>query len=239
MLRIAICDDEIYARDALWRKLQNILLEGSEEIVYDFSSGNSALGWLKKHPGEVDLLFLDVEMKGIDGMETAKRIREFDQELMIVFVTGYDDYVFDGYSVGAMDYLIKPVKEERLFSVLLRVREKIYQKESKTFSFKNIDGAYRFSYEKILYFYSEKRKVFLVTKEREYDFYDKLDNVEKRLGESFVRIHQRYLVNTEAVCHIGSSLVEIGATGHSLPISRAYREIAAKKLAKAMLNNMF
>ena len=65
MLRIAICDDEGNARDILWMKLDKILREGEERIVYDFSSGGSAVSWLKKHPGEIDLLFLDVGMKGM------------------------------------------------------------------------------------------------------------------------------------------------------------------------------
>ena len=233
MLRIAICDDEVRARDALWLQLAKILQEGNEEVVYDFSSGKSAIGWLYKHPGEIDLLFLDVEMAGINGMETARRIREFNESLLIVFVTGYADYVFDGYSVGAIDYLMKPVKEERLETVLRRVREKINKEEKRSFVVKNTEGVYRFPYKDILYLYSDKRKVTLVTKEGEYAFYDKLDAIEERLGEEFVRIHQRYLVYADAVSHMESSSVKIG--GRTLPVSRSFRERAVGKLARAML----
>lgn len=73
MLRIAICDDETDARDALRFQLEKILIEDAEEIVYEFSSGVGAASWLKNHPGEIDLLFLDVEMQGLNGMETAKK----------------------------------------------------------------------------------------------------------------------------------------------------------------------
>ena len=114
MLRIAICDDETDARDALRFQLEKILIEDAEEIVYEFSSGTNAASWLANHPGEIDLLFLDVEMKGLNGMETAEKIRTFDEQILIVFVTGYSDYVFDGYLVGALDYLMKPVTEEKL-----------------------------------------------------------------------------------------------------------------------------
>ena len=103
MLRIALCDDEVAARDALRIQLENALVEGKEEIVYEFSSGANAVSWLEKHPGEIDLLFLDVEMKGLNGMETAGKIRQFDQNVIIVFVTGQADYVLDGYRVGALD----------------------------------------------------------------------------------------------------------------------------------------
>ncbi len=233
MLRIAICDDEISARDLLWMKLKKILREKEEEIVYDFSSGSSAVNWIRKHPGEIDLLFLDVEMEGINGMKTAEAIREFDDNLLIVFVTGYADYVFDGYGVGALDYLMKPVKEEKLRAVMNRVRGKFFQEARQYFTVKNVEGTYRFACKDILYFYSEKRKVNLVTRQGVYGFYDKLDEVESRLGEDFVRIHQRYLVNARAVEHVSGAQVELGDV--CLSISRAYRDQAAKKLAKALL----
>lgn len=87
MLRIAICDDEIEARDALRIQLEKLMIEDAEEIIYEFSSGTGAASWLAKHPGEIDLLFLDMEMKGLNGMETAEKIRTFDTQLIIVFVT--------------------------------------------------------------------------------------------------------------------------------------------------------
>ena len=73
MLRIALCDDEEEARNALCIQLEKAIVEGTEEIVYEFSSGASAVSWLGRHPGEVDLLFLDIEMKGQNGMDTAKK----------------------------------------------------------------------------------------------------------------------------------------------------------------------
>ena len=224
MLRIAMCDDETEAREALYLLLDQELHEESEQIVYEFSTGTAAANWLQKHPGEIDLLFLDVEMDGMNGMETAKKIRTFDQNLLIVFVTGFADYVFDGYSVGAMDYLMKPVSRGKLQSLLARVREKLGQEEAEEFIGKNTDGPYRFRKKEIRWFYSDKRKV-----------------MEKQLkdgGEAgqFVRIHQRYLVNTKWVDQIGSASVQIG--GEELPISRAYKEAAVKKLAEAMLGGM-
>mgnify|MGYP000784600055 CR=1 FL=1 len=134
MLRIAMCDDETEAREALYLLLDQELHEESEQIVYEFSTGTAAANWLQKHPGEIDLLFLDVEMDGMNGMETAKKIRTFDQNLLIVFVTGFADYVFDGYSVGAMDYLMKPVSRGKLQSLLARVREKLGQEEAEEFA---------------------------------------------------------------------------------------------------------
>ncbi len=233
MLRIALCDDETGARDALRFQLEKILFDGNEEIVYEFNSGKRAVSWLAKHPGEIDLLFLDVEMDEINGMEAAIEIRKFNQDLMIVFVTGYTDYVFDGYKVGALDYIIKPAGVDRLRELMERVRRAAADTTCAYFTFQNVDGTFKISLQDILYCYSEKRLVHLVTAQKEYQFYDKLDKVEETLGDGFVRIHQRYLVNSLAVEHIGSASVSLA--GAELPISRTLKEEASKKLARAML----
>lgn len=237
MLRIAICDDETEARDALRICLEKIIEEETEEIVYEFTSGERSVSWLQKHPGEIDVLFLDVEMKGMNGMETAQQIRLFDKNLLIVFVTGYADYVFDGYQVGALDYLMKPVQVERLKTVCARIRQNLEKQADKTLLLKNVDGIYRFAFDDILYVYSERRLVHLVTRNREYLFYKKLDELESQLDASFVRIHQRYLVHAKAVSKITGGAVEIekkdGIT--TLPISRALKEEATAKLVRAML----
>lgn len=237
MLRIAICDDDINARDALHIQLESILMEETEKIVYEFVSGQTAVNWLLKHPGEIDLLFLDVEMPGLNGMETAERIRKFDKNMILVFVTGYTDYVFDGYRVGALDYVIKPAGKERLYEIMKRVREQLFLQLKENFVFQNIDGTYRFSYEEILYFYSERRQVTVVTERGDFTFYGKLGEVENQTGGEFVRIHQRYLVNGKKVSHIGNAslLIGEGENETELPISRGLREAASSKLARILL----
>lgn len=240
MLRIGICDDQLSARDALRFELEKVLRDESEQIVYEFSTGTSAVRWLEKHPGEIDLLFLDVEMDGISGMDAAAKIRCFDREICLVFVTGYTDYVFDGYKVNALDYVVKPASAQRLLDVLKRVREQISDKYDKTFSFKNPEGTYRLPLSNIAYFYSDKRKVNIVCSScishegsSSYSFYGKLDEVEAQLSHAFVRIHQRYLVNPAHVTRIGSENITIADA--CLPMSRALKENAAVKLAKSML----
>ena len=233
MLRIALCDDESDARDALRFALEKIIDETDEQISYEFSNGKSAVHWLQTHPGELDLLFLDIEMGQIDGMTVANEIRKFDNSIILVFVTGYADYVFDGYKVNAMDYLIKPVNMNRLQNLIIRVREKIAHVTKSFFSFHNTQGTYRINQEDILYFYSDKRIVYLVMESKEISFYDKIDNLEKLLDSYFVRIHQRYLVNGKKVTFIGSDSISI--KNKNLPLSRSQKASATSMLAKVML----
>lgn len=233
MIRIGICDDETAARDELRFALEKNLYEGSEEIVYEFVSGKTAASWLKNHPGEIDLLFLDVEMKAPNGMETARMIRSFDEELLIVFVTGHRDYVFDGYEAGALDYVLKPAEPDKLKRIIERVRGILEKNRQKVFVFKNTDGTYRLPFDRILYFYSDRRKVAAVTGDREYLFYGKLDEIQKLTGEAFVRIHQRYLVNVRRVERIGKNEVELG--GAALPVSRNMKSEALAAFAKFVL----
>ena len=123
MLRIGICDDVYDARLVLRAALERVLEEKhSGAQFFEFSSGEGLLQWLGNHAGELDLVFLDMEMGELDGMETARRLRAADAGLQLVFVTGYADHVFDGYSVGALGYLMKPPKKEQLAQVLERAQ---------------------------------------------------------------------------------------------------------------------
>ena len=237
MLRIALCDDEENARDALRIQLEKLMDELEDEIVYEFSNGRTCINWLTAHPGEVDLLFLDVEMGKENGMDAAKKIRTVNRDLLIVFATGYTDYVFDGYQVNALDFLVKPVSPQKLKEVLLRAKELLTPPTDRFFVLKNADGAYRLPWDDILYFYSDRRYIHLVTVIKTYTFYGKLNDIEKQVRNNFVRIHQRYLVNSDNVTFVGGDFVTVDNPAcEKLPVSRAYKKEASEKLARVLLS---
>lgn len=236
MLQIGICDNQQQARLALQWTLERLLeqREISGEI-YQFSSGEGLLGWMKKHPAELDLVFLDIEMSKINGMETARKLREADSGIQLVFVTGYADYVYDGYSVGALGYLLKPAKERQLDDILTRALSALDRGGNEVYVCRNGDSFYRIPRIKILYFASSKRQIQCVTNECTYTFYGKLDEVEQELsGGGFVRIHQRYLVRAGAVEHMDSSEVTLRGD-HRLPMSRSCQTAAMAALTRALL----
>lgn len=235
MLRIAICDDVFDARLSLRALLERLLeVRGVAFQIYEFSSGEGLLSWIQNHRGEMDLVFLDIEMKQYNGMETAQRLRKSVEGLQIVFVTGYSDYVYDGYSVGALGYLLKPPKPQQLDDILTRAVTALYRDSDQMFVCRSHDTSYRIPRKEILYFASDRRQVLCVTSARTYVFYGKLEEVKQQVDDSFVRIHQRYLVHATAVERVDGS--EVVILGQSLPISRSYRSSALLALTRAMLH---
>ncbi len=234
MLRIGICDDVGDARMTLRAALERALdRRHTQGRFFEFSSGKGLLRWMENHAGELDLIFLDMEMDELNGLETARRLRAMDEGLQLVFVTGYADYVFDGYSVGALGYLMKPAKPEQLSDVLDRCAQALCREGDKAFLCRSGDTTYRIPKRNILYFYSDRRKITCVTVGRDHTFYGKLNEVERDVGEGFVRIHQRYLVRAAAVDRVGGSEGCLGET--VLPISRASTQTALVGLTRAML----
>lgn len=236
MLQIGICDDSQDARLLLRCALERLLTQRAVTYrAFEFSSGETLLGWMEKHQGELDLVFLDIEMNELNGMETARCLREKNAGLQMVFVTGYADYVYDGYSVGALGYLLKPAKPQQLDEILTRALSALYRNMSAVFVCRSGETSYRIERRDILYFASDKRQIQCVSPQRTYTFYGKLDEVEKELAdEKFVRIHQRYLVHAAAVERLESGEVTLMG-GIALPVSRSCQSAAMAALTRAML----
>lgn len=235
MLTIGICDDNQKNRLSLRWLLESILEQREiAHIIYEFSSGETLLSWTEKHPNEIGLIFLDIEMGKMNGMETAKQLRSRYDTMQIVFVTGFSDYVFDGYGVGALAYLMKPVKREQLEEIISRVLTNLCKEADAVYSCHDGDSWYRIPHKEILYFESDRRKVNCITPNRKYSFYGKLDDVEQELNKiGFVRIHQRYLVRAAAIRQICGNEVQVGA--FTLPISRSYHQAALLALTRTAL----
>lgn len=235
MLRIGICDDIADARLLLQDALERVLeMGGWEAQFFQFSSGEGLVEWFAKHSGELDLVFLDMEMKALDGIETAKRLRAMDENLQLAFCTSYSDYVFDGYGTGALGYLLKPPRQEQLEEVLRRAQAALLRGLDEAYIAKNGDTTYRLPYQTILYFTSERRKVHCVTIERTVSFYGKLDAVAAEVGKHFVRIHQRYLVRIGAIARMETNEVVL-VNGERLPLSRSQRQTALLAVAQQTL----
>lgn len=167
MLRIGICDDVYDARLVLRAALERAAEKRRiTAAFFEFSAGENLLRWLEGHAGELDLVFLDLEMGDVDGIETARRLRAADEGLQIVFVTGHADRVFDGYGVGALGYLLKPPAPEALEEMLDRAGAALCRALERAYICRSGEVYYRIPLQKILYFSSDRRQVTCVTADR-------------------------------------------------------------------------
>ena len=167
-----------------------------------------------------DIIFLDIKMKCLNGMEAAKKIRELDNQVIIIFVSDTSQYAIDGYSVGAFDYLLKPIDYSVLKDQLGRCIEKIKLSSERYFSCKTVDeGLVRLPVQSILYIESFDHNMSFYTTSKEYRVATSLRNLEDALPKGyFFRCHKSYIVNLAQIASVkGTDLVIANKT---IPIAR-------------------
>lgn len=223
MLKIGICEDDAETREELHDVISRTLFQYTEmEFVY-YNDGADVIDAVMKNELVLDILFLDINMKHIDGMRTADIIRKQKVDLDIIFVTVSKDHVYDGYKYKAFAYCLKPVKNSSIKEVLLQ-----YIEEKKNISDcinVSINGKQiRIPLNKIQYFESEKRKVTAHTLTEDYIFYSKLNEIEELLDDDkFFRCHQSYMVNRDMIDSMSRTEIIIGEK--VIPVSRKYYEL--------------
>lgn len=235
MLNVCICDDEKIQRSELKSIISTQLeLKGIDFSIHECENGESLELMLIKDNNYFHIIFLDVEMDGINGVETARKIRELNDKVVIIFITGFSDYVFDGYEVKALNYILKPYKKEKIVDVLFQALKQVENIQHDFFIVQLNSNSYKISLRNIIYFVSDKRKIKVITKENTYEFYAKLDDIEKEMPSYYVRIHNRYLVNLNFVGAIENNYAD--ANGEKLPISRTRYQEVMIAFAKSMLS---
>lgn len=220
MLKIAVCDDEKFYREKITALLQKYLSNCQVDSTIDiFSSGDEFLSQ-SSNAVKYDAVFMDINMEQTDGIETAMRIRAFQSNTYIVFVTAFIKYALDGYKVNAVRYIMKDTLDAAIPECMDAILQKM-QLRQVSFSF--MEGEKRLYTDNLLYVESNKHKsVFYYQKEQltKYQIYEKLDDIEKVLaGFGFLRIHKSYLVNMRHIRKISNYIAEL-STGEELPIPR-------------------
>lgn len=204
MIHIAICDDEENFLFLEKKLIQAYMKNHSYQYcINTFSSGMDFLQEINT-VSEFDIIFLDINMDQVDGIETAKRIREYGSQAYIVFVTAFITYALEGYKVDAIRYLLKEKDslEPSMEECLDRIIQKMNYKENKeTFFF--LEGEKTLCPDDIVYIESNLHKLtFHLTnrKTTSYSMYEKLDVLDQRLcSYGFCRIHKSFLVNLKYV----------------------------------------
>ena len=227
VIRIAICDDEKNIRAYLCTLVRK---QDPGSDITEYASAGEYLSGEMEH----DLLFLDIEMKGpaagMDGMSMAKQVRSMNlaRQPAIIFVTGYEKYVYDAFDVDAFHYLLKPINEQKFAEIFRRAAEQILsetEQKKKTLVIQCKNESRAIPLDNIYYLESRNHKVVLYLKEGELEYYAKIGDLEEKLAGQFYRIHRGYLVNLAYVEGYDKTGVTL-ANGIRLPLSKKYTDFA-------------
>ena len=215
-MRIAVCDDEELFRIEFKTILDKVLVN-SEYDIDTFPGGSSLYEAFLKNP--FDLVFLDIEMPGIDGITLAKRLRAVSENVQIVFLTSHIEYALEGYEVNALRYLVKPVDINKLGEVLKYIQDK--KNNSRQIMIKQEGEDIVIDISDVIYIESLDKNVRIVTSKSEYITRYNISDYEEELKNSgFFRSHRSYLISLSKVKKIVKNDVVMDGD-ISLPVSRS------------------
>lgn len=199
-VHFAICDDNNIDSNYVSNLVNKWANERKYQINIDIF--DSAEAFLFHYDGDknYDILLLDIEMKKMDGVTLAREIRKTNKSVQIVFITGYSDYIADGYDVEALHYLMKPLKEEKLFVVLDRAVNRIIQNE-KYLLLNYYDETIRIPLHEIVYIDVDRNYV-TIHSNQDYTIKKTLGEIEKELDKRFFRIGRSVIVNLKYISRV-------------------------------------
>ena len=219
--KIAICDDESSVIEYVSSIVADWETKSNHSVVLrTFSSAESFL-FSYEDENDYDILLLDVEMGEMDGVSLAKTIRKKNETVQIVFITGYSEYISEGYEVAALHYLMKPVKPEKLFEVLNRATEKL-EKNERILTLSLSGEMVRIPLHEIAYIDVNGNYITLHGKE-DYTVKKTLGDIQKELDERFFKVGRSCIVNLNMVQRVTKTDCYL-SNGSSLPLPRGAYE---------------
>lgn len=221
MIRIGLVDDDLghlrLMRDYLTR------YEREEDVVLQIEEFHNGLNFVEDYNGQLDVVFLDIEMPHMDGMTAAHKIRERDSSLAIIFLTNLAQYAIRGYEVNAIDFMVKPVGYFLFADKLRKALTFMNLNICRNFVLQTDDAVVRVATPQIIYIEKEKNYLVYHTKKGIFRVRGTMSALEKELrGEGFSACLSGCLVNLRYVAQIEKDMVRL--EGESLPVSRQRRK---------------
>lgn len=234
-MKIAICDDDLQELNRISSLIDTYQQETNRSITYKtFQNASELISKMKG--GDYNILFLDIMMPGINGMQAAHEIRTFDSEIKIVFLTFSPEFAVESYAVKAYDYILKPVFKEKIFSLLDAVDAE-EQKLIEGLTVKTQSGMARILYSRLAFVEIMNKKLYFNLADGSVrEVYSSLAAFEKDLlaRPEFVKVHRSYIVNLWQVSELGPKEL-ITHTGKIVPISR----LLYGKVREAYMKHLF
>ena len=226
-MRIAICDDEKNIRELIASK---VLKQYPEAEIVFFSSGEELL-LSDKH---IDILFLDIQMAGRNGMETARELRKKGNKVIIIFVTAVEEYVFQAFDVGAFHYIVKPIEDLKFADVLQKAVDEVNSRSTKEqvpeerYLMINNSGVHtKVILDEIVYAEVFNRKIVIHKMNETIEYYGKMSDLEELAGDNFFRPHRAYLINFKYVDKYDATTVYL-EKGNVIMAKQNYPEFVKK-----------
>lgn len=206
-LNILIVDDEPLARDRLRTLLSDLAVQLPSVVVGEAANGLQALDFLRDHP--VDVVLADIRMPGMDGIELATHLGRLEKPPAVIFCTAYDNYAVQAFDLNAVDYLLKPVRAQRLAAALLKARQALPPAPQLLAELQQGARSHLSCHERgrlllipladVIYLRADLKYVAARTREREYLLDESLVQLEREFCERFIRLHRSALVARDAI----------------------------------------
>ena len=198
---IAVVDDEKAIREHICGLVEE---QQPESRIEAYATGGELLASGKRF----DIVFLDIQMDGMNGIEAARELRERQEDTVLIFITGVKEYVFDALDLYAFQYLLKPIDEGKFAEVLQRAAGEAKKKKEKKCLFIRTRNL-TLDQSEILYIESRAKKVEIHTVGQTIEIYATMDELEGQLGEEFYRCHRAYIVNMDCITEYDSESITL------------------------------
>lgn len=222
-MRIALCDDN---KDWLETEKEYIDCMNDSTISYDiFESGEELMSVYRSHGSIYDVVFLDMEMNRLDGINTANMIRSIDRSVLIVFVTSHKKYMQKSFECRPFHFLLKPIDFIEFKKIVLALINEL-EEDKKALVFNENRDIKRLPYEDIVFIQSIDHCIYIKTVDNLHQTYNfKMADIKAKLQDSrFVQIHKSYIINMRYIKQISKKNVTMRGYGHEIPVSLTYRE---------------
>lgn len=225
MIKVGICDDE-HSQVELLKGMFYEFYQGEESAeVETFYSGEELLSTPLAF--QLDVLFLDIQMKNVDGISVGEKVREENTDTIIVFITGYKEHAVNAFNINAFHYLIKPVDRSGFSSLVTKIERRLkeinyYNSEEQLFTIERKGEILRLKYNDIYFFVKKKHKIILHHKYGIIEFPSTIKEVKDRLNmDFFTQPNEGTLVNVKTVLFYKDKALHLNCTSETIPVSRS------------------
>ena len=231
MFRVAIVEDDPGQVKLLREYLERYTLACG--CLFQISSYLDGDAITRNYRGGFDIILMDIDLPFVNGYTAAQMIRRHDPEVVILFITNLTQYAIKGYSVGALDYVLKPVTYFSFSEFMTRAIKRVSRREETYIAIPQGNGVQKLAISEIYYLESRDHYLFFHTKSGIYRIHGKMSEMEKRLDEhGFLRCHMSYLINPEYVKGYRDDWTYVGEA--ELPVSRSRKKVFFQKLMEYM-----